>query len=1357
MKYFSRLIYGIFFGFVLIQSASAERMVVITKPTSIQVENRKIASLKQGQKVWAFKTDGNWTWVKHPELTEKGWIPLADHQNVKQTAQQNELLKEVNQQLKAIQKISSTTYSAKRNQAQQRVWQILEQVYGSNHPNTAAAAANFAIELDKKGEYIKSIQILKDTLPVLEHWKGEDHLDFVRALEMLSAIQFRAAQFKDARVTLERVSKIRERHFPDDVKGKATVLANLGVMYERQGDITQARILIERSVDLRTKALGHSHEGTLSGKMQLAGLLYVLEDIDGARKLYEEIILTQRKAGRGEDSDTILAQYELMLLLQQNDQWEQAIKIGKELMPLVRRKFSKDHPMYIKTSSAIALQSGNVEAATHLSREAFASSLRTLGAHHPQTLMLQYQLAAQEYLNGNREFAARTLKELLKTYQELGQTADRKNTDDRELSQVLGMLAVVEAHSGNWKAAADAFDRQRRITKRFTDKVLPGLSQKEQLRFLTGYDAKQYHQALGIMWAQREDDYLTEKSLEAILNRKALVQETLSSHERLLKQFKGAARQVAQNLFAIRRELASLTLKSDLSEQQKQSQLDSLNRQEQALIQQLGLADTELNRSEWVTLQQIRLQLPADSVLVEFVRITPYTMKDDGAHSERARYAAWIVPPANQGQIVTVDLGSASEIEATLRTALQSIQKGAAQTLQTGEPQATDATQKLLQSLFQQTLEPLLPHLSSAKQIILSPDASLWLVPWSALPLDKDRFAVEQFEFRYVVSGRELLADRQRPGSGTTAPVIFANPDYNLFGLSESDQHDSGLQLGPVSLLPGTAQEAQRISPSISKYTSPPRLLTEGQATEAAFKSIRSPEVLVLSTHGFFLPDEAAVSLEQKKALYHAAKIYNAANKYYKAKEYKKALAPAQWAFEICNEIQGLNGIATFNSARLTGRILRALKRYEQARPYYEFQLDYRLLNDGTSTKTMYALKNLASLCGSLKDYQTQTTSYTQAWRMGARVLGPNDKAVHKIRTLLISAAEKSKDYALACEAREDQIGYYKQKYGPEHVNTIVADLKMARLLERNQQFDAAEKRFRDNLALREQVYGTESERTALAHSLLGQFLERRERYQDAASELQLAVETREKVSPDNKKLMFASYYRLYQVFEKLNDTEQRDKYKKLMDATGLKPKKASNTKKKDPKPKPSTPDSKDSIEQIEPLDPDLELLRTAALNQMTRMVQTYPTNQQGTVNPLLRCGLMLAGCNNRPEAQRQQKDDGVLTGLEIISTDLRGTRLVVLSACETGVGEIRSGEGVAGLRQAFQLAGAESVVASLWSIPDQETALLMEQYFSNLAQGMKKSTALRQAQLTRIKARRERNGAAHPFFWAAFTLTGKE
>ena len=526
-----------------------------------------------------------------------------------------------------------------------------------------------------------------------------------------------------------------------------------------------------------------------------------------------------------------------------------------------------------------------------------------------------------------------------------------------------------------------------------------------------------------------------------VLNGKAVAQEALAQRALLARDRNDPA---AARLATVRQELAALTLASPRPGQEadRLRAIDRVTAQERELSRELGQNLGRPARDDpWVAPDEVRRALPADAVLVEIARFDVANFQAKGTEKQfiPPHYAAWVIPPAGAGDVRLIDLGEADAIEAAVAAVRGAIQPEAATLRERGEPAIEAELRKPLEALADRVLRPLLPHIGEAKRWVLSPDAALWLVPWAALPLDKDRYAIEDHPIRYVVSGRDLVLNQGQPIKGQA--LVMADPDYDLDpavgrqvaqqvlrGRKTSDDAlalrglSRSFQLGSIPRLPGTASEAKAIEPRLRAYAGvAPVVYTDRYALEGVFKAFQRPRVVVLSTHGFFLEDQ------------------------------------------------------------------------------------------------------------------------------------------HE---------EPGKDVGLMLETR----------------------------------------------------------------------------------------------------------------------------------GTGPKP-----------------------------------------------VIKSE--------NPLLRCGLLLAGCNR---ARAGEGEDGVLTGLEIVGTDLRGTELVVLSACETGVGEVRNGEGVAGLRQAFQLAGVQTVVATLWQVPDKESARLMSAFFDNLAQGEEKAEALRQAQLAQIKSRRERYGAAHPFFWAAYTVTGQ-
>jgi CHAT domain-containing protein len=141
--------------------------------------------------------------------------------------------------------------------------------------------------------------------------------------------------------------------------------------------------------------------------------------------------------------------------------------------------------------------------------------------------------------------------------------------------------------------------------------------------------------------------------------------------------------------------------------------------------------------------------------------------------------------------------------------------------------------------------------------------------------------------------------------------------------------------------------------------------------------------------------------------------------------------------------------------------------------------------------------------------------------------------------------------------------------------------------------------------------------------------------------------------------------------------------------------------------------------------------------------------------NPLLQSGLAFAAANHHTEA-RADEEDGILTAEEVAALDLGGTEWAVLSACDTGLGEVHSGEGVLGLRRAFQIAGVRAVIMSLWPVDDLATREWMAAlYRAHLRDKLDTAESVRAASLSVLRERRAKGLSTDPLYWAAFVAAG--
>ena len=334
--------------------------------------------------------------------------------------------------------------------------------------------------------------------------------------------------------------------------------------------------------------------------------------------------------------------------------------------------------------------------------------------------------------------------------------------------------------------------KPRQTDHRYLAEILPTLTDQQQLTFLRKNQEREYVLALSLVRRFPESAEVRQRAAEWLLNGKAIAQQALAQATlaaRDVSETRGDQR--VQELLAVRAAWRTVAMRgrpradetvADMLQRlpgdpPAWKEYDRLAERERALVQAIGVAGISFARPRpWIDLPALRKNLAKDAVFVDLVCLRVYDFETD--KQTDARYLAWLVTAQDEPRLL--DLGPAEPIDAAVKEVRKQFAAAPKAIHGQGEPDAETALRPVLDRLAKCTLHPLLGVIGKYPRWTISPDASLWLVPWAALPLPDGPYAVEKHTINFVVSGRDLVDPPSTAPAKRDEPPLVADPDFDL-------------------------------------------------------------------------------------------------------------------------------------------------------------------------------------------------------------------------------------------------------------------------------------------------------------------------------------------------------------------------------------------------------------------------------------------------------------------------------------------------------------------------------------------------------------------------------------------------
>jgi CHAT domain-containing protein len=800
----------------------------------------------------------------------------------------------------------STAQPVKAEPLYQRSLAIREKALGPAHPDVALSLNNLAVLYEATGQYAKAKPLMQRSLAIREKALGPEHPDVALSLNSLAVLYEATGQYAKAEPLMQRSLAIREKALGPEHPDVATSLNSLAGLYKTTGQYAKAEPLYQRSLAIRKKALGPVHPDVASSLNNLATLYNSIGQYAKAELLMRSVLAIDEKSLGHTHPDVATSLDNLALLYKSAGQYAKAEPLMQRSLAIREKALGPEHPDVATSLNSLAglyQATGQYAKAEPLYQRSLAIYKKALGQEHRDVALTLNNLAAlydatgqhvkaeplyqrslaiyKKALGQEHRDVALTLNNLAALYDATGQHVKAEPLYQRSLAiyekvlglahpgvaAILGNLADLYAAQRNYGTANRLFTRSLNIQDRQIREVFAFTTEDQKLQFLEDVQWSYWGYLSMIHQHLKNDPQAVHDGFETVLRRKGVVFDAEArTREALRGRLSKAAHQEWGRLSELRSELAQMFLNKpqSLSTDQYQNKLATLQQQieqsEQRLATESTLVNKELQQRS-VTIDAVAKHLPTNAALVEFVKIRDRDFAN-GQWESSWRYLAFVLT-AN-GNVALVDLGDASTLEGQIQGALHdikvSIEARGLQLLK--KPDSANPSQPNLQSLktlYSQVWTPLEKALGTAEKVTISPDGLLNLVPFAALIDREEHAVVERYRLTYVSSGRELVASEGAVAKPESNLLLVANPafDGTAQGVSRTEASLRSRDFrGVFSQLPGTEREAKEIPPLVTDRGGKRSVLVESKAIEGSVKSARSPRILHLATHGFFLQDE---------------------------------------------------------------------------------------------------------------------------------------------------------------------------------------------------------------------------------------------------------------------------------------------------------------------------------------------------------------------------------------------------------------------------------------------------------------------------------------------------------------------